>query len=162
MIKRVERTFGRRNHLDPEAVEQGARAEGVGRQRCGDTVVIEVRRRRFELHLDPERFGKYPVHPHPRRGAAEEMVILREQAPACPRVGIGVADAERVERDALRIEHPEHIMIGMEQQLGCVAERRIVRKPAGVGMAVRADDGQVRDFPVKPPRDAPLPRIGRE
>jgi hypothetical protein len=53
-------------------------------------------------------------------------------------------------------------MVGMEQQLRRIAERRIARKPAGIGMTMWADDRQVRGFLVKPPRDVALPRIGRE
>src|SRR3546814_2830714 len=78
MIERIERAFGRRDHLDPEAVEKRARTEGVGRQRVGDAVVIKVRRLGRELHVESERLGEHPVHPHPRRGAAKEMIILRE------------------------------------------------------------------------------------
>src|SRR3546814_1542298 len=82
MLERIERAFGRCDHLDPEAVEKRARTEGVGRQRVGDAVVIEVRRLGRELHVESERLGEHPVHPHPRRGAAKEMIILREESPA--------------------------------------------------------------------------------
>src|SRR3546814_530787 len=133
MLERIERAFGRCDHLDPEAVEKRARTEGVGRQRVGDAVVIEVRRLGRELHVESERLGEHPVHPHPRRGAAKEMIILREESPAFARVGIAVPDTQRTERYALRIEHPEYIMIGMEQQLRRIAEGRVAREPAGVG-----------------------------
>ena len=44
MLQRVERAFGRGDHLDIEALEQRARAEGIGGQRSGDRVEIEIRR----------------------------------------------------------------------------------------------------------------------
>src|SRR3546814_5368391 len=94
MIERIERAFGRRDHLDPEAVEKRARTEGVGRQRLGDAVVIKVRRLGRELHVESERLGEHPVHPNPRRSAAQEMIILREYPPAFSRVGRAVPDTQ--------------------------------------------------------------------
>src|SRR3546814_8491292 len=80
-------------------------------------------------------------------------LILREESPAFARVGIAVPDTQRIERYALRIEHPEYIMIGMEQQLRRIAEGRVAREPAGVGMPVRADDRQARHLFIEPARD---------
>src|SRR3546814_865092 len=57
------------------------------------------------------------------------MIVPGEEPPALARIGIRVADAERIEGDALRIEHPEYIMVGMEQQLRRIAEGRIAREP---------------------------------
>src|SRR3546814_6174725 len=53
-------------------------------------------------------------------------------------------------------------MIGMEQQLRRIAEGRVAREPAGVGMPVRADDRQARHLFIEPARDVALRRIGRK
>src|SRR3546814_21024316 len=80
-------------------------------------------------------------------------LILREESPAFARVGSAVPDTQRIERNALRIEHPEYIMIGMEQQLRRIADGRVAREPAGIGMPVRADDRQARHLFIAPARD---------
>src|SRR3546814_9482984 len=74
----------------------------------------------IERDVEAEDVGKDMVQPHPRRGAAEQMEIGREQPPRRARVGrrwtAAVGHAERVERDALTIEHAIEIMVGRQQQ----------------------------------------------
>src|SRR5690606_6928919 len=51
-------------------------------------------------------------------------------------------------------------MVRDEQQLGGIGERRVAGPPAGVGVAMRADDGQRRDLRVQAPRDRALRCVG--
>ncbi len=81
MLEAVERALGRGENLDAEAMEQGARAKGVGSQRLGDGVVIEVSRLAFEPDGDTEDLGENPIEPQPARRAAEQLVILGQDAP---------------------------------------------------------------------------------
>ena len=122
MVERIERAFGGGDELDLETLEERARAEGVGLQRGVDRVVIEVGGGRLEPHVEPEHFGEHPVEPHPRRRAAEQVIVLGEDPPDRAAVLLGRAavagrDAERVERHALAVEHAEHIMVRHDQQL---------------------------------------------
>ena len=70
---------------------------------------------------------RHPVEPHARRRAAEQVIVSREHAPDLARVALGGAaidarDAEFLERDALAVEHAEHVVIGREQQAGRIGE----------------------------------------
>jgi hypothetical protein len=53
-------------------------------------------------------------------------------------------------------------VVGLQQQLAGVAERFVQREPRRVGMAMRADDRQVRDFGVEFARDRPYAGFGGE
>lgn len=162
MFQPVERAFGRGDHLDTEPLEQRARTEGIGREHFGDVVEVEDGRLGIEPHLQPEDFGKDPVEPHPRRRAAEQVVALGQEPPRLARVGVGIADPQRLQRHALRIEHAEYVVVGHEQQIGRVAESRVAAKPRGIGVAVRADDRQLGHRRVEFARDTPCPGVGRQ
>ncbi len=62
-------------------------------------------------------------------------------------------NAELLERNALRIEHPEQVVIGSQQQLGRVAERFVAGEPRRIGVTVRADDRQAGDGAIEFARD---------
>ena len=72
------------------------------------------------------------------------------------------ADAQIFQPHALRIKHPEQVMIGLQQQLGGIAEGRIGGKPFRVGMPVRADDRQVRNLAIERAGNGAYGRVGRE
>ncbi len=94
----VVRALGGREQLDVEAVEQGARAEGVASPELRvDPVVIEVGGRRLERDVDAEHLGEDMVEPEPRRRAAEQVIMRREQPPGLARIGRWTA-----RRDAAR------------------------------------------------------------
>ena len=50
---------------------------------------------------------------------------------------------QRLQRDALRIEHAEDIVVGDDEQLGGSPQRGVFGKQARVDVPVRADQGQV-------------------
>jgi hypothetical protein len=51
-------------------------------------------------------------------------------------------------------------VIRCEQQLGRVGERLVPGEPLRIGVAVRADDRQVRHFLIQPLRDAARGSVG--
>jgi uncharacterized protein YwbE len=53
-------------------------------------------------------------------------------------------------------------MIRRQQQFGGITERLVARKPLRIGMAVRADDGQIANFRVQTARNLTDGRIGRK
>lgn len=77
--------------------------------------------------------------------------MLREKGEDIARVTIRAtrSDAEIFQRDTLGIEHPQDVVIGLNEQRGRVGKRRVRRKPSRIAMPVRRDDGQVRDGLVK-------------
>ncbi len=53
-------------------------------------------------------------------------------------------------------------MVGDDEELRGVGEGRILGIPAGIGMAVRADDRQVPDLRIERPRETPCGGIKRK
>src|SRR5262249_58870329 len=110
-------------------------------------IVDAIGRRCREPFANAEDLGKDVVEPEPRGRPAKQVPMLREKAPDGARVALDgpavrARHAERLERDALAVEHPEYVMIGRDEEGGWVGERLVVGEPARVGMAVRTDDGE--------------------
>src|SRR6266478_2155064 len=90
------------------------------------------------------------VQPQPRRRRAKNVVLPGKAPPNNPPVlfhGNLVArpNAETLRRNADAHQHPQQVVVGPQQQANRVLERRVVRKPGGVRVAVRADDGKAFD-----------------
>ena len=70
-----------------------------------------------------------------------------EDAPDLAWVRVGAAvevrDSQGLERDTLRVEHAEDVVVGLNEECGGVGEGLIFGKPAWVAVAVGGDDGQV-------------------
>ena len=83
--------------------------------------------------------------PQQRRGAPEQVQILRNQPPgrARSRPNIKLRRAHRRQRDTVRTLHAKYIVIRRHEQGGRVGKSRIFGKPARVGMAMCADDRQI-------------------
>ncbi len=98
-------------------------------------------------------FREGVVEPEAGGGSAEEVVVAGEDAPDLARVGgllaVELRDAEGFERDALRVEHAEDVVVGLDEEGGGVGEGLVFGEPARVGVAVRGDDGQVADGVVE-------------
>ena len=74
----------------------------------------------------------------------------------------GLPDLQVVHRDALAVEHPEDIVVGLDEELGRIGKRLVAGKPCRLGMAVGADDGQICYFLVEILGDSARSRLGRE
>jgi hypothetical protein len=71
--------------------------------------------------------------------------------------------AERIQRNALRVEHAKDIVVGNDEQLSRRPECRVfVGQQPGIDVAVRGDNWQWRDALIELTRNAPLPRFGIE
>ena len=166
VFQRVERPFRGGDDLDPEPVEQRAGAERGGGELFVDGVEIVIRSGAIEHDVDAESLREHPVEPEPRRRAAKQMIVFRQDAPRRARIEIAHAihrrHAQRLEPHALRIEHTKQVVIGHKQQLGRVLERRIGRPPARIGVPVRTYDRQAGDLGVKRAGDVSRGRIGRK
>jgi hypothetical protein len=143
----VERALGRRDHLDPEPLEQRAGPEFLARETIGDPVVYAVRRLRRQSLVDPEDLLEGMVEPEARRGPSEQVKMRREAPPdgagvLLDRPAVGARHAQLLERDALRMEHPEDVVVGGHEEARGVGESRVLGIPARIGMAVGADDGK--------------------
>ncbi len=161
--QRIERALGRGDHLDLEALEQGARPEIRPGEAFADAVEIVVGGLRREPHRHAEQLGEGLVEPQPRRRAAKQVIVLGELAPDLACVGLDrsavlARDAHLLERHALAVEHAENVVVRSDEQPRGVREWRVLRIPARVGVAVRRDDRQVAHFAVEPAGH----RAGRE
>ena len=88
VFERIEGGVGGGEDFDLEAVEEGAREE-LGRVELGgDDVVVLVGVFGREAFGQAEELGEGVVEPEARGGAAEEVVVLGEDAPDFARVGV--------------------------------------------------------------------------
>src|SRR5262249_12582861 len=165
MNQRVVGGVGRRQDLDVETLEYPARAEFRLRQTIGDPVVDSLRRFAAELLVYAEDVAQLVRQPHARRRAAKQMEVFGEGLPDFAVVGLHRAAvnaryAERFHRDALRVEHPENVVVGNEQQISGRAEW-IIRggEHPRINMAMRADQRLVGDLAIETQRDLFLSRI---
>ena len=129
----VERAFGRGDRLDAEALEERARKELRAGEAVGDMVVGGVGGLGGQAAVEAEDRLEGMVEPEPRRGAAQQVVVLGEAAP--DRRGVGLdrsavraRDAEVGQRHALRAEHAEDVVVGDDEELGGVGEGRRSRR----------------------------------
>ncbi len=163
----VERAFGRGDRLDVEPLEQRARAELRTGEAVGDLVVGGVRGLGRQPRRQPEHRLKRVVEPHPTRRAAQQPVALGEAPPDRAPVGLGrpaidPRHAEVRQRHSLRAQHPEHVMVGRDEQLRRVRKRRVLGEPARIGVPVRAEDGKVGYAREQRAREATRRRLDGE
>ena len=116
---------------------------------------------------DAEYFVERVIEPDARRCSAEKRVVAGEGMPDLARIPFDRStvmprDTETLEAHTLAVEHPEHIMIRCDEQRGCIAERRVVREPLRIGMAMRAHDRQILDRRVERAGERTLAGFGRE
>jgi hypothetical protein len=133
MNQRIKRALGGGDDFDAAAIEQRSRAEFIAIQFGVDGIEIMVRSLAGEPDIDAKGFGKHPVEPDMRGRAAKQVIVLREQPPCLARVRGGclalACDSQIFHRDALRIGHAQHLVIGLQQQLGRIAKTCVLREP---------------------------------
>jgi hypothetical protein len=95
-----------------------ARGRNAGSQELlGDGVVVDICGLAGQRHVEAEHLLEHMVEPALGRGAAEQVIVLREDAPDLAPVGFGRAaidprHAHRLERHALAVDHPEDVVVG--------------------------------------------------
>ena len=78
------------------------------------------------------------------------MHVVGEQLPDVTVVDLGPAEPAALERDALRVEHPQDVVVGRDEELpGGVEPRSRVGEEPQVDVPVRADDREVGDAAVQ-------------
>ena len=112
-----------------------------------DDVVVLVGVSGLEALGEAELIFEGVVEPEPGGGSAEEVVVPGEYAPDLAGVGaffaVDLGDAEGLEGDALRVEHAEDVVVGLDEERGGIGEGLVEGEPARVGVAVGREDGQV-------------------
>ena len=108
------------------------------------------------------------VEPDGGRRRAKEMVVLGESPPDPPWVSLDLTaaaaarNAERLEGETARIEHPQDVVIRRDEERGGVRERRVLREQLRVDVAVRADERKGLRLGVQIARDPADGRVGVE
>ncbi len=171
-VERVGRVVRRAERLDSGPLEEDARPE----LRAGEL------RRQLVVHgpgvvarerlVDPEHLVELMGQPQAGRCRPEEEKVVGKELPGATVVGLGrgvgrtpVSDRnpECLERDPLRVEHPQDVMVRDNEQIrGCPEGRVRVGKESRVDVAVRADDREAGDAVVELAGDQPLGGIWRE
>ena len=99
------------------------------------------------------------LEPETHRRAAEQIPTAAQQPPNVPRRFLGerpLPDPEGVERHAVGMQQPRHVVIRRHEQRRWVGERLIVEQYLGIDVAMRRDHRQVAHGVVDPPCDGAL------
>jgi hypothetical protein len=161
----VAGVVGRGEDRDAEALVQRARAVGPVGEPLGDLVIDDVCGLGRRTHGDAEDLGELRLEPEPDRRPAVRGPVRAQQPPCGARVLLGqrtLADPERIDRDARRVQHPGDVVVRRDEQRCRVAERGVGEQDPGIDVPVRGDDRQLPHRVVEPPRDGADARIGGE
>ena len=127
-----------------------ARAEFRLRQTIGDLIVDSLSRFAAEFLVHSEDVAQFVRQPHPVGVPRNRWKLFGEDLPDFAVVGFHLAsvnsrNAQSSSRNALRVEHPENVVVGNEQQIGGRAELIVgIGEHARVNVAVRADQAVCR------------------
>ncbi len=166
VLERRRRRVGGAQHLDVEALEQGPRGELGFRQAPFNLVVDTLCAFRCQLFVDAKNLVELAFEPQSGRRSPKQVEMVGEALPDAAVVGLhrrAVASrhAKVFQRHALAVQHPEHIMVRNDKQIGGRAEAALrFGQQRGVDMAVRADDRQIAHSLVQLARDGTLGRVG--
>ncbi len=170
--ERVGCVIGRAQGFDAEAFEEGAGPELRAADLPRQLVVHGSRVLARERLIDPEHAAQHVGQPQAGGCRPEEEEVVGEELPGATVVGFGrVAsraplsdrNPERLERDPLRIEHPQDVVVWEDEQFRGRPEGRVrVGKELRVDVAVRADDRQAGDAVVDFAGEPSLGLIRRE
>jgi len=109
-------------------------------------------RERFVRHgVDhSEQFLEFVVQPDARRRAAEQVIVAGEEAPDLARIlDYRLPDAQIVQGDALAVEHPKDVVVGLDEESGGIWKWPVVGEPGGLGVAMWANNRQIFDMGVQ-------------
>ena len=158
---------GGRQHLHPEAVEEGPRPVLGECEALHEAVVDEVRvgggRADGNVeHLDQRRF-----EPVAGGGASEGVPPLTQPSPGLAGVGHAALsaaprDAQLGEGHAVGVEHAGHVVIRSDEQRRRIVEGAVLLEEDRVHVPVRRDDRQAPHRLVEPPGHLAPGRFRRE
>ena len=159
----VQRRIGCGQHLNAETFVEGARQELRRGEFLRDGVVEVFGGAFAEAFGQAEKFLKGVVEPEARGGAAEEVVMAREDAPDLARLfDLVLANLQLLQGDALAVEHAEDIVVGLDEKFDRIGEGLVAREPGCLGVAMRADDGQRTDALIETARNGPRAVVCRK
>jgi len=151
----IGRGIGGGKDFKVEAFEQGARRKfGLG-QLFGNQVIKPVGIGGAGFFINPKDFTQFVRQPDAGGCAAKKVKILAKGAPdltviALNGAAIPARNAQAFERNALRVKHPRHIVVGNDEQVSRGAESGVgVAEQARVNVSVRGDNRQVGNRPIE-------------
>ena len=163
VAERIERRVGGGKDFEAEAFVESARQKFRRAQFFRDGVVIQVGCFAGEQLGEAEEILKGIVEPHAGGRAAKQIVVVGEDAPDASRIfRLGNADFQIFERDALTVQHAVDVMVRLDEECGRVGKRLVVRKPRGLRVPVRADDGKITNACIQLLCDAARSRVCRK
>src|SRR5271168_1735013 len=152
--KRVQRRIRGRQHFQLKSFKQGAGTKRRRSELLYNNVEIFIGVCWSKPGSHPKELMECEIQPKFRRRAAEKIVMLRKNTPDRPRIFHGrCANPEVFEWNTLAVKHAQDVVVGNDKQLCGVRKGLILRKPAGIRMAVRAEDGHAPNAGVEPPGD---------
>ena len=158
---------GGRQHLHPEAVEEGPRPVLGECEALHEAVVDEVGVGGGWADGDVEHLGQRRLQPEAGRGATEDVPPLAQPSPDLAGVGgaalpIAARDAQLGEGHAVRVEHAGHVVIRSDEQRRRIVEGTVLLEEERVHVPVRRDDRQVPHTFVEAPGHLSPGRFHRE
>src|ERR1700682_205984 len=167
MLERVAGGVSRRQHFYLEPLEQRARTEFRRLQPLRDSIVHLRRGCSAQLRLNAEHFPQLVLEPCARWRGAEQLPMIGERLPDLAWILLGVrrlsvyrSDAQQLERHAARVQHPEDVVVGLDEKRRWIRERVVGRKNRRINVPVWGDDRQRARLVVQCARVLPNCRIG--
>ena len=161
--------IGRTERLDAEPLEECSGPELWAAQLGRQLVEYRSRVSGCERLVDPKHVAQLVCQPEARRRPTKEKQVVREQLPGTTVVVFGRGDGstplpeqnpERLERNSLRMEHPQNVVVGDDEQLRRRPESGVrVGQEPGVHVRMRAYDREAGDTLVDLQGDPSLGRI---
>ena len=114
-----------------------------------DLVINAVRAFAPEPLANAERVVQRLLEPQAGGGSPEQMKVLGKEPPDLARISfhrlaVPAPDAQPLQRNTLRVEHPKHVVIGCDEQCRRITEVPVGSEPFRIGVAMRRYDRQVR------------------
>jgi hypothetical protein len=136
-------------HLDVEALEEGARSKLGARELLCEMVIDPLRALAGQLLVNPEDVDELVLEPEAGRSAAEKVEVFSEALPdsaviCLDRRPVTSWHSEVLHRHALAVEHAKDVMVGDDEELRGSAQGGIrVGEEHGRDVAVGAHERQV-------------------
>ena len=153
--------------LDVETLEETSWEELGGAEFFLNLIVDGERIVPIEFFPDIEKLVQLVLEPDAGGSSAKEIPVPREYLPYLARAdstgfAVAVGNPKGIERDALRVEHPEDVVVGNDQQGGRFRKWLIPGEHTGIDVPVRADERQRPCLLVDLPRRCANGSVGVE
>lgn len=121
----------------------------------------------IQLLSDSKDFMKFMIQPHSSGCTRKQVEMVAKNLPDLPVISLRLwsicsGDAQRIQGNAVGVEHPKDIVIRNKDQFGWIRKRFIVREYPRIHMTVRTNDGEILHALVQLHRDLAYSRVGIE